>query len=275
MFEAVGSEEKPYFPRYSLWEMGQFIRFRVSLFIAGIALSGFLLFNTLDYRAIAVFAGAFLASSASYAYNQSTDSPEDLANYGKINAILRSRYGKPLIVCFAFLGFLVSLLLLPLMCAAIYVVFFTLSALYSRLRIKERFPLKNIYTGLVVGAVFIYGATAGGFFIREILPYYFMVSLLCFVLSLQSDLRDFTGDASEGIRTFPVVLGIENSKSLTLVAIFTFAGLASFHYAYMYPIVPFMVLAAIFLHKEDYAMSQLWALASFAFLPLVLILVGS
>ena len=118
------------------------------------------------------------------------------------------------------MGFLSALFLSP-----VAVIFYVSSALsgviYSYYRIKNIFPLKNVYTGLSLTQAFMIGAANAGL-IGDMLLYTISLFLLLFVASLVSDLRDYEGDKAIGINTVPVVLGYEFTKKISFVALIIF-----------------------------------------------------
>jgi 4-hydroxybenzoate polyprenyltransferase len=144
---------------------------------------------------------------------------------------------------------------------------------YSIFRIKEIFPLKNIYTALFMPLGFLVGALSNSEFTLEIAKVFLTIVVLVFVVSLIGDLRDFKGDKSAGIPTVAVVLGYELTKKIALFCLLIFIGwLFYLRYIVFYSILPFVFLALFFLIKNDILKTRILILSSFMFLPIFLVL---
>ncbi|WP_406655793.1 UbiA family prenyltransferase [Methanolobus sp. ZRKC2] len=199
-------------------EFFSFIRFKICLFVTGIGVSGYLLFNSLGFDVVFVTLCCFFAGATGYAYNLITDKSEDLINHKKINRFADSSTGMYLVYIFMLLGGLFSLFL-STSSMFFYLVITILNVSYSRFRLKKRFPLKNIMTGFGLTQVFMIGA-ANASLSNMVFTYYFIVSLFILLTSLISDLRDFEGDKKTGIKTVPVALGYNFSRKLSFILLF-------------------------------------------------------
>ena len=225
------------------------MRFKICFSGATLAAFSFLLFNDPSSEIIAVIIAAYALMTAIYTYNMITDKREDLINKGKVNKWVVDYSGSVLSMSFLLLGTLLSISVdrLPI---------YTFAALagfaYSYFRVKEIFPWKNIYTGLLVGLTFLYGAEAG-------LP------------TVVSDLRDYEGDKQARIKTVPVHIGKSNSRMLFANILGATSGLMlmTFGIMWIYPAL-FAIPSIVLAQKERYHLSHSYIVMSFITIPLAL-----
>lgn len=258
------------FKKEHIQDFIRFIRPKISLFIAGIAVSGHLMFNPLDIKLVPVFLCAFFAAVGAYTYNQLTDKREDLINKERINPFAVSESAPVFVIVFFSLSFVFALFLSG-PSVLICVVWLAIGAAYSAVRVKEIFPVKNIYTALFIPLGFMVGAASNSQFTAEMVMLFLTTALLVFVVSLIGDLRDFEGDRATGIRTAPVVLGYGEVRTMASAVLFLFlASVIFLGNPAFYTLMPFASIALLFLVKNDLLKARIFILSSFVFLPLFL-----
>lgn len=258
-----------------LSEFFSFIRIENGLFTGGVAVSGYLIFNQLDFIILSLFFAMFLGTGASYAYNYLKDKREDIVNKKILNYfVIKERKGRYLVMFFYASGLILSFLL-SFVSLITYIVLVALSLIYSgRPRIKERFLLKNIYTGFAISLSFVIGATAEGYIPNVILSYVFIVFILGFAANVLGDIRGYAGDKSIGMVTLPILLGFEKTKIIIYsIILFLLIMVLLLENSAFYPIMPFMIAAVIFLFRNRMRSSRMSMLSSFAFLPVFLIFI--
>lgn len=248
-----------------------FIRLKICVFVTCVALSGYLLFNPINGKIFFLVLTVFFASAAGYSLNQITDKKEDLLNNKRINRFASNPGGKMFVAGFFSLNMLFSVLLSLITALIIFSSVFLIAA-YSILRVKEIFPLKNLYTALALSLCFLVGASAGGFVSFGMLMSYFVVSVFIFAASLISDLRDHKGDKQAGIMTIPAKLGYETGKSIVYFSLALFiASVFILGYKGFYLLLPFLLPAVFFLGKDKPAAAHHYLLMSFILLPFALL----
>ncbi len=255
-------------------ELIDFIRLRVCLFITGIGITGYIIFNPVGVKIFWAAASTFFISATAYSYNLMTDKKEDLLNHKKINAFVLNRKGYALISVFMIIG-LISTLQLSYMSLFFYLLLLVVGLVYSYFRIKNIFPFKNLYTGFVLSIVFFIGSTANSYLSISMVNYYLLISLHIFTISLISDLRDYAGDRETNLRTLPVVLGYSLVKKLIylLLSLFAFLTLLT-ESIFLYPLMPFITPIAIYLRKDRPGTAHLWEMISFMLLPFGIIILS-
>ena len=204
-------------------ELLNFMRPKISLLVMGLAIFGHLLFSPADISMLYIALWAFFATSASYSYNMITDRNEDLLNHKKLNYfVINQNTGKILIIIFSIISILFSL---PLTQKSF--IFCTVSLItgyiYSKYRIKDIFPFKNIYTAGSLIIAFWVGALNTPSNLNLVI-YSIPLFILLFVASLISDLRDYTGDKKSKIRTIPVVIGYIITKKINYYLLLFFSA---------------------------------------------------
>ncbi len=251
---------------YYLREFSEFLRLKICILVAGIGISGFLLFNQISIKILYVALGSFFVGAASYSYNLVTDKEEDLINHKKINWFVTNNLCFYLIICFLTIG-LASVLFLSTLSILFYISSALSGIIYSYQRIKTIFPLKNLYTAMSLTQAFMIGAVNVSVTI-DMLLYVLPLFLLLFVASLISDLRDYTGDRLAGIRTVPVVLGYEFSKKvLYFVLIIFLTTIFAFGLYGLLPLVAFIPPITLLINLDQQKKAHLTIMASFMCLP--------
>jgi 4-hydroxybenzoate polyprenyltransferase len=232
----------------------EFIRLKVCLFVAAIAVSGFMLFNAFNSLLLPVVFSGFLITAGAYSLNNLVDSKEDSINRGKHNYFVENKR----------LGFSVSLALLLsgiassffLSIQAIAFVFLALIVIlsYNFLKLKRFLLIKNLFTGFGVGLLFLVGALASPqAFTAPTIYYYFLFSFLVFIASIVSDLRDVKGDALSGIKTLAFFLGTQKTKRIVFILMIAFISCIVFLQArQLLPFLLFMVPAAFLLSRNSF-----------------------
>jgi 4-hydroxybenzoate polyprenyltransferase len=248
-----------------------FIRIETCLFITGISLSGYLLFNQISFKIFPLFLAVLMGSGASYAYNHLTDRREDLANNKILNIfVVNANLGRRIVFSLFIFGLLLSIFLSPVS-AILYSLLVFLSLIYSGFRIKEM-RIKNVFTGLSMALTFIIGSAAGGFLSLEMLFYFPLIFLFGFTINVLGDMRGYTGDRKIGMKTFPIVFGLGNAKFVIYTtAIILFFCVIVFGVSKLYPLVLFMFLASIFLRQNNLKGTRFAILFSFIFLPVFIL----
>ncbi|MCD6522568.1 MAG: UbiA family prenyltransferase [Candidatus Diapherotrites archaeon] len=258
--------------RKNISTFSDFIRLKIVLYIVGIAAIGYLSFNPLDMQFFIICASIFFMMAATYAYNQITDTMEDLLNRKRINPFV-SRKGVLIIYAFILLGSVLSLSL-GIKPFLFWASLMFMCLFYSKFRLKRVFPIKNIYTGAGTAFVFLYGASPYLQFSNDMIIGYILVSIITTVVSLLGDIRDMKGDMAVGIRTIPVVLGegISWIASYLLLFVFSISTLLLSFFPY-YITVPFAISSSYWIGKKHAVNSQSHLLVGFALSPLLLIFI--
>lgn len=260
--------------RKNVLEFVSFMRPKIALFITGITASGYLLFNSIDTKLIHVILTSFFASIAGYSYNLLKDKEEDLINHKRLNLFVVNRTGNYLVIAFviisAFFSFFLSTISLLL-----YFILIITAFTYSYFKIKNVFPFKNIYTGFIIGLMFLLGATANSVISNVMIAYYILISLHVFTLSLISDLRDYRGDKYAGIKTVPVMMGYEFGKKVAASLLILFLMIAlTLNMKGLYPLIPFVFLILLYVYKNRPKAAHLLLMKSFAIWPGALLFLG-
>jgi len=229
-------------------EMLDFIRFRICLTIFFTSASGYLLFNPVGLNLLIAALSSFFVFSGGYAYNNIFDRKEDIINRGRINPFVKSGKSYPIVfLCFA-AGFLLSLLLPP-HSIPFFILMLGANIFYSLLRIKRYTLLKNLYTGFGISLAFLFGAITGFELNVEVMAYYFLMSLLIFIGSVISDLRDYDGDEKAGINTIPVTFGFHKTKNMVYILLALLSFLVVFFHRVIV-LLPFVFATFIYLYKN-------------------------
>ena len=248
-----------------------FIRFRICIFVSFLAIISYLLFNPIGMNLILVFLASFFGCAGVYSYNNITDKKEDLINRGRINPFVYDNTGSLIITSCFFLGAL-FLLVLPAICTFFYLTSTIMGLIYSSFRIKRYFLVKNLYTGFGITQVFLLGAAKLN---SDVILYYFLFSVLLFVGSLISDLRDYRGDRSVGIATLPVVFGYNTAMLVVYFLLILFSvliiGLNLYNLVILLPFIVFMVF---FLRKNKPGVAHSCGGLSITSLTIWLIIMG-
>ena len=260
--------------KYSFSELLSFIRIENGLFTSGVAISGYLIFNQLSSNILPLFFAMFFGTGASYAYNYLKDRREDIINKNRLNKfVLEGGKGMFIVVSLYFLGF-ISSLSFSLFSWITYMFLIVISVLYSGwIRIKEKFLIKNLNTGLGISLSFMVGAMVSGFVYEVMFSYALIVFMLGFAANILGDIRGYKGDRSIGMLTLPMLFGFEKTKGI-IYSIISFISISVLflNYIAFYPLIPFIVTSVVLLSKNHMRGTRALMLSSFAFLPLFLIL---
>jgi len=228
-----------------------FIRFEKTVVTSLIGIFGYVLFNPLGAGILFAALSSFCAIAVSRAYNNLKDKEEDIVNRKKINRLTEKRTGL-LVILFIFIVGLFSSLYLPPISTFFYLLTIIVVIIYSALRLKSYFLVKNIVSGIFLTAVFLMGT---GFLSAEVGVYYLMIFLFIYTGSLISDLMDYGGDRAAGLRTIPVVLGIGRTKRL-VYALFLLFTLITFQLRlfnlFILALASIMAILFIMANKEAY-----------------------
>lgn len=220
-----------------------FYRLRICVFSTFLALLGYLMFNTPAPQMAWPLAACFFACAGVYSLNGITDRSEDLANGKPVNPLASSRAGK-IASAAAFLPAFGSALFYQSSVSAFFLAaVVAVGVLYSLLRLKRHWFLKNAYSGFGVGIVFLVGASASALAPAAALHYAALSAYLA-AGSMISDLRDFRGDSAARIGTLPVRFGYPRGKQAALAILFAFS-LASVIMTGLSPFIPFCALMAL------------------------------
>ncbi|NIO20440.1 MAG: hypothetical protein GTN76_06790 [Candidatus Aenigmarchaeota archaeon] len=256
--------------KFILKEFLSFIRIETCLFVTGMSLSGYLLFNLTDFKIFLLFLAIVLGTGASYAYNHLTDRREDLVSNKILNIfVLDVNLGRKIILILFLSGLFLSIFLSPVS-TILYSFLIVLSLIYSGFRVKEM-RIKNVFTGFSMALTFFIGAGVTGFLNFEMLSYFPLIFLFGFAINMLGDMRGYRGDKSIGMRTLPIVFGF----SVTKIVIYITAGVflmcvVIFEFSKLYPLIPFLFLASFYLQKNNLKGTRFAILSSFICLPVLI-----
>jgi 4-hydroxybenzoate polyprenyltransferase len=251
-----------------LKEFIDFMRPETSLFISGMAATGFLLFNPIGPGLFYAFFTVFFLSAFGYSLNYLEDKNEDLLNNERLNIFVTNGMG-PYVAAFFLAGSFIFSFQLSGIAFWIFLASVPLVFAYSKYRIKEVFLLKNVYTGATMAVMFLIGAAAGTLNSGALffMPFVFVFG---FVINLLGDIRGYIGDRDAGIKTVAVVLGVGTTKNLIHVSMWAFIGATVFFNSAMYPLLPFALAISFFLERGELKKTRVCILLSFMFLPIFL-----
>jgi 4-hydroxybenzoate polyprenyltransferase len=245
----------------------EFIRLKVCIFATAIGISGYLMFNPLNMSLIFVSLTSFFGCAGAYSLNNMKDKEEDLINRQKANPFVFNN--KSLLIVFAcfLLGIIFSFFLF------LYSIFFSLlgviiSLNYSLFRLKKYLLIKNLYTGLGANIVFLIGA---GNINIEIICYYILVSFFILIISMISDLRDYSGDKFSQVKTLATSLGYDISKRIVFLLLGILSILILF-FSNLFILLPFIMVTCYFLYKDNFSLAHSYGGCSFVFLALWLVI---
>ena len=202
-----------------------FMRFRICIFLTALSVAGFFLTSPASMAPLFMLIPAsFFLIANGYSLNSYADVKEDVANGRNVSRFAGRRSGLLISSGFSVIGlaFCAFLGLLPTLA---YLLLFAIGIFYSLLKLKNVFPIKNLYTGFGLPLLVVIGATVNAPFSLALLLYYLLFSVFLTTVSLISDLRDFQGDKETGIRTVPVVLGYETARRLIYALVLVFLAL--------------------------------------------------
>ncbi len=247
-----------------LGELFSFTRIETCFFVTGISVAGYAIFNRIDPGILFLSLAMLLGTGASYGHNHLTDREEDVVNNRKVNALAANgRAGKAVVLSLYASGFFFSLFL-SLPSIAVYSALISMSAAYSGLRIKRMFILKNVFTGLSMALAFQVGSLVSHAPDAEVVSYMPFVFLFGLTLNILGDIRGLEGDRPAGVRTIPVVMGMDAARKTVyaICAVFLVA-VAAFRFYLLLPLAPFMVMISFFLWKGDHRKSRISIICSF------------
>jgi 4-hydroxybenzoate polyprenyltransferase len=90
--------------RKNALEFVSFMRPKIALTITGVAVSGYLLFNPLDWKLIFVILSSFFVTAGAYSFNLMTDREEDRINNKRLNQFVLNNKGYVFVAFFLALG---------------------------------------------------------------------------------------------------------------------------------------------------------------------------
>jgi 4-hydroxybenzoate polyprenyltransferase len=95
------------------------------------------------------------------------------------------------------------------------------------------------------------------------------------MLNLLGDIRGHKGDMLAGVKTLPVIIGIDKSRLLVylITGLFTTSAILS-NRVLIYPLIPFMFLISFSVSRGDDFLARLGVLSSFFFFPAFLLLLN-
>lgn len=246
-----------------------YTRPKICLYIAALSATGFLLSGPVSGALFLLTLAAYCFAGAVYSFNMLTDKEEDKAN-GSFSSIAETLHGKTIPAAFFALGSALSLHV-SAFSFTIYLFACSLGFIYSALRLKKIFGLKNVYTVVVTSLVFFLGASYHGIN-QNIAINAIAVSLPVLIVSMLGDLRDHDGDRKSGVRTIPAALGYLVGKRVTYALYGTLSlSIALFRIQYLIPLFPFLVLSLNSLRVGDHKSSQLFVLVGVIAIPAVML----
>ena len=248
---------------FVLNELRKFLRVEVALVIVCMSLSGYFIFHSLGNVIFPLVFASFFLSCAGYSFNHFTDKEEDIINNEKLNFFVTHRSGKCITFSCVFLT-VFSLFYLPFISFSICLTALILSVIYSAYRIKNVFPFKNIYSGLVMSMSFLMGAGINWEGFYNALGYFPLIFIIGMTGNLLGDVRGYKGDKIAGVKTIPVVFGISFAKKLIVFNFIVFTILTlSLGYYLLLPIVPSLVFVCVFMMKGDYIKARISMISTF------------
>ena len=248
--------------KITIKDLLSFMRFRICLLITFIAISSYFLFGSPELNVFYVFFTVFFVTTGTYSFNNMTDSDEDVVNRKKINPlVLNKSVGYILVAVFFATSISFAFLLSPYAVALCILEMF-LGLVYSLFRLKRYFLVKNFYTGFGLSLVFLTGMTQ---FPLSSFIFYFSMSFFIFIGSAISDLRDYSGDMKAEIKTMPVSLGYDKTRTILAVLLVLFA-MVSLQVLYLTVLFPFAMFMLYYIWKNRPRKAHSFILWSFVFL---------
>jgi 4-hydroxybenzoate polyprenyltransferase len=257
----------------NLKEFASFIRLENCLFIAGIAVSGYLIFNGPGHILIPLVLASFLGTGASYAYNHLKDTGEDAANGKRLSRfVVEERKGRAIVVSLFIAGLAFSFSF-SLISWTGYALLILTSFLYSgSIRLKEKFIVKNLVTGTGIALSFVMGAAMNGLLDWPVISHAALVFLLGLAANILGDIRGHGGDSSIGMTTLPILLGKERAKIIIYtIILLLLACIFLNRQTVFYPLAPFLLASAVLLSKNRLRWTRISLLSSCAALPFFLL----
>jgi len=197
-----------------------------SIFIAFngllVTLISFLLYN-IPIDPI-LLTSSFLVTLSAYSFNKITDTAEDRLNNPDRLALINKNKRFWVQISFTSLtlslliGALKNLLTIPILLTPfIIALFYSFKFSPSLPRLKEVFCVKSIVvaTNWALVATLL-PITVGSFNLSTMFFIFSFIFITIFVNTVLFDVKDIEGDRAAGIRTIPIVLGIERTKWLLL-----------------------------------------------------------
>jgi len=231
-------------------EVPHFIRIKVCLYVTSLALTGYLLFNTINARLPFVALTVFTLTAGIYALNRRRDRHEDELNRRIMNPLVINDAGKMLITAFLSISML-SVIPLSNYSKTFYLIGLVFGIMYYKIPVKKITRIKNIYTMLSMSAMFMLGATSTSAPTHVLLPYYLLICLYILSISILADIRDYKGDKQVGVASIPIVYGYDNSKNLVILLLFvSILTAVSMKLSIFYLAIPFIPLAAYFIRRN-------------------------
>jgi len=249
-------------------ELVSFIRPKICFLVTGLAASGYLLFNPVGIKLLFITLCAFFSTSAAYSYNLITDKQEDIINHKKLNYFtIHHKTGRCMIASFILIS-TISAIFLSKASIILYISAIITGIIYSRARVKEIFPMKNIYTAATLSISFWTGALNTQLTTAMIL-YSIPITILLFIASLISDLRDYKGDKSLGIKTIPVVIGYKTAQKILYATTLIFLSIIiCLKLTGLYALIIFTIPALLLLKQDKPTLAHKYTMMSFTYLPL-------
>jgi len=246
-----------------------YTRPKICLYITALSAIGFLLSGPINSAFFLLAVAAYCFAGCVYSFNMLTDKEEDRANHS-FNPISETAYGKAVPFAFFIIGSLLSFYASPFS-FAIYLLACSLGVVYSALRLKKIFGVKNIYTVIVTSLVFFLGQSLHPI-TSQTAANALAVSLPVLIVSMLGDLRDHDGDRKAGVKTIPAALGYNVGKRVaySLYGILSIS-IALFRVYYLAPILPFLLFSLNSLRAGDFKASQLFVLLGVMAVPLVML----
>ncbi|MCK5023358.1 MAG: UbiA prenyltransferase family protein [Candidatus Aenigmarchaeota archaeon] len=261
--------------RYIFRELISFTRVETSLFITGIAITGYVMFNEISPTMLFLCLSFLTGTGASYAYNHLTDKKEDVINNKKLNMFVQRNFlGKNIVVLLFAIGFVFSLSL-PQISFIFYLLTISLAVAYSGLRIKSIFIIKNVFTGLIITFSFLTGAVMSNTLNFNVIVYLPIIFIFGITLNILGDIRGLEGDIKSGVKTIPAIFGEHVAKKVVYAITALFLSIVIiFELIMVYPLVPFMILISFFLKGNNHKGSRISILSSFVFFPVFAVLLN-
>ena len=255
----------------SVKDFFNFIRLPVAVTAVMFSIISYLLFNPLSTNILPLCISIFLLTIFGYSINSVTDTEEDKTN-NKLNATFSG--GKGIIVSFlACIAGFVFVLMLGTTPTIFYLTTAILYLVYSFLRVKKLYLVKNAFIGFAYINIFLIGSTIQGITLSAVLVG-MIFAFFVMIRSIIRDLNDIKGDKKAGLKTLPAVFGYRKTKHIISSLLFMFLVILVSHKLLLAILFsPFILASTYFVQKEKHHIAHAIAVFSFFFFAGVLLMI--
>jgi 4-hydroxybenzoate polyprenyltransferase len=200
----------------------------------------------------------YFAALATYMYNDFTDIGVDRLNSYK-RPLVSGKATKEQVLTLAMILNVIALVLAystNIYATMIVLAFIVLGILYShpKTSLKEKFPHKTIVTATGGALASLFGGLAVGNMLLYVVYAALVSFAFLFIMGPIADISDLKGDRAAGRRTFPLVVGV--NKTLIIMILATLAIMTS------------TVLSSEFLHMNTIGIFVITGICSFVIVTL-------